>query len=241
VNGTRILCPAGTWGNNITGSTTVCPNVCSSGFLCPAGSVAQTPCGNANVYCVNNVQIPVPTGHYSTPETAQTVTTRNGTAQCPPGFYCSAGIRTACAPGLFGATAGLTSSSCSGQCPSGFFCPGTGNTNATAFPCGSAAFYCPIGSNASLAVTAGHYSVGSASQVLCEAGFFCVSGVRQPCAGGRYSSATGLSAACTLLCTAGFYCPDGSTSGTAFQCGSANSYWCVLWGRFVVGSTCPSL
>ena len=33
VAGVQYLCPAGKWGNNVTGASTVCANNCSNGYL----------------------------------------------------------------------------------------------------------------------------------------------------------------------------------------------------------------
>ena len=155
-------------------------------------------CGSASVYCVGNVQYSVPSGSFSTPE-AQPATTRTGMSTCPLGFWCSNGVRTACAAGSFGGTTGLSTSVCSGQCSAGFYCAGTNNTSPTATPCGSAAFYCPLGSPGATPVSAGFYSVASSSQTQCEAGSYCAAGVRALCDPGRYSSALGATAACSPL------------------------------------------
>jgi hypothetical protein len=162
VAGVSIDCPAGRWGNAVTGSTTICPNVCSAGYLCPARSTSQTPCGAINLYCVNGVQFSVPAGMYSTPE-ASAVDQRTGVASCPLGSYCVGGARFPCAAGRFGAAANLSVSDCSGLCSAGYVCNGTGNTSPTAQACGSPAVYCPAGSATATPVTAGYYSTGGIS------------------------------------------------------------------------------
>lgn len=42
---------------------------------------------------------------------------------CPPGFYCSRGLKIPCPPGKYGDEHGLYNDSCSGPCPKGHFCP----------------------------------------------------------------------------------------------------------------------
>lgn len=162
VEGVSMDCPAGRWGNNGTGFSTICPNVCSAGFLCPARSTDQAPCGAVNVFCVDGVRHAVPPGMYSTPESGPR-DQRTGAALCPLGSYCVGGERTPCAAGRYGATTSLNISDCSGQCSAGYVCNGTGNISPTAQPCGSPAVYCPAGSAAAIPVTDGYYSLGGTS------------------------------------------------------------------------------
>ena len=59
----------------------------------------------------------------------------------------------------------------------------------------------------------------------CEAGFYCVNGVRSKCPAGRYGSTAGLnSALCSGVCQAGHYCPIGSVSATANKCGASTHF-----------------
>jgi hypothetical protein len=226
VGGVSFDCPAGRWGNNATGASSICPNVCGDGYNCPARSTALATCGAATVYCVGGLQYAVPLGMYSTPVTA-TVDVRTGAASCPPGSYCTGGDRSVCGAGQYGATWNLTTSTCSGQCAAGYYCPAN-STSSTALQCGSAAFYCPVGSGSATAVSTGYYSTGGGSaavqtaQLPCEAGYYCVGGVRSACLAGTYSSATQLSSACSAVCPGGYFCPSGSS--TPSPCGSADKY-----------------
>ena len=81
--------------------------------------------------------------------------------------------------------------------------------SAGAAPCNGSSMYCPRGS-ARMSVSAGYYSTPLTTDVLhrsgqaaCEAGYYCVDGVRYECAGGRYSTALLLSSPCMTLCEAG--------------------------------------
>jgi hypothetical protein len=228
VAGVAIDCPAGRWGNPTTGSSTICPNLCGDGYLCPARSTSLTTCGSVGVYCVGGNQYAVPLGMYSTPDTAA-MDVRTGVASCPLGSYCTAGVRTVCGAGQFGSAQNLTTSTCSGQCSAGYYCPAN-STSSTAAQCGSAAVYCPVGSGSPTSVSTGYYSFGGASasvqtaQLPCEAGYFCVGGVRSPCPAGTYSSSVQRTTLCTDLCQAGYFCPSASSSATVFQCGSADKY-----------------
>jgi hypothetical protein len=174
--------------------------------------------------------------------------------QCGPGNY-SAGVGVGCQfcpAGLFGATAGLSSSSCTGPCDAGYACP-AGSATATAVQC-----------------AAGRYSLGGAGVcTLCPAGLYGAStgltttACTAPCPAGRYGSDPGLTlstctalcpagtygatpglptAQCSGLCTAGYACVAGSTSATAALCvagkfSSAGSGMCKFCSA---GYTCPA-
>jgi hypothetical protein len=60
-------------------------------------------------------------------------------ARCEPGFFCVAGVRTACPAGTFSAVSGL-SSTCTSLCTAGYYCP-TGSTSGQAMQCGGVNFY----------------------------------------------------------------------------------------------------
>ena len=62
-------------------------------------------------------------------------------------------------------------------------------------------------------------------QIVCPLGYYCSSGVRQPCSAGSYGGSLGLSArACSGLCTPGYYCTAASPSATQHPCGSPAVY-----------------
>ena len=113
---------------------------------------------------------------------------------------------------------------CEGECTPGYYCP-AGSTTNDAVTCGGASFYCGVGDGAPTSVSTGYYSVGPAGtdapddgdaqhrtgQRPCEAGWYCVGGVRTQCAAGTYGGSSGLSSAQQCLpCSAGFY---GATAG----------------------------
>ena len=99
--------------------------------------------------------------------------------------------------------------------------PGAGGLGAAAF--------CPRGSAAVRRVRRGYYSIGPSTkprsvsedadlntrrdEVRCEAGHYCVSGIRHPCPAGRFGATTGLdNARCSGPCAPGYFCPIGSSS-----------------------------
>jgi hypothetical protein len=155
----------------------------------------------------------------------------NATASvCSPGTYslAGAGVCTVCSPGLYGATAALSSPTCSGPCPAGTFgaIPGVVSPSCSG-PC-RAGHACPAGStNDTTALCApGTYSLsGAGTCSACAPGLFGASSgmttadCSGPCDPGRYGGNAGLATPqCTADCSAGHACPAGSTSDTAVVC-----------------------
>lgn len=94
---------------------------CSAGYR-PAD--VCIPCGGASVYCPpgTEVAVNVPAGWYSLPEEGPQAL-RETVAICPPGFYCTGGVRFACPAGVYGETQGLSTAECTAPCPAGGVCP----------------------------------------------------------------------------------------------------------------------
>lgn len=126
-------------------------------------------------------------------------------------------------------------------CAEGYFCP-RGSVTAKQRECGGPHVYCPWGSASPVAVPPGYYSAGGGEGSggghgttrthahRCEAGAYCVRGVRRPCPAGRFGASGGLSsAACDGKCAAGHYCPAGSTSRRQVAC-PAGRYGAPLAG-----------
>ncbi len=189
-------------------------------------------------------------GYYTLPEDSSLVTFRSSAHPCPPGFYCSGGVRLPCPVGRYGSASALSLPACSGPCKGGYFCP-LGSLSPTERACGSAGSeaYCPEG-GAQLPVQ-GSWSeervaregqllaasprldgqqVGvevvrsGAGLVACPAGFWCLpSGVAQPCPAGRAGTLPGGThpSHCDSACEGGFYCSEGSSSPRAVPCGGA--------------------
>ncbi len=74
------------------------------------------------------------------------------------------------------------------------------STSATMNQCGASDKYCPGGSGSATPVPIGSYSTPTTANVtlrtgvaVCEAGFYCITGVRYTCPGGSYGAVTGLS------------------------------------------------
>ena len=106
-----------------------------------------------------------------------------------------------------------------------------GSTSSSQYECGGSDRYCPVGSPYPRPVSPGFYTTGGNSelsrttQVLCEPGYYCVDGNRFACIPGHYGSEYGSSIeTCSGKCDAGYFCPAGSTSPTAYECGSSLFY-----------------
>jgi hypothetical protein len=253
INGLKLPCPPGLFGN-VTGLRTVnCSGPCQPGQFCPQGSVTPLPC---------------PKGTYGAVEK---LTNSSCSGRCQQGYFCPEGSisprERPCPPGRYGPVEGLSSYDCSNVCESasdewggqycipnyceaGYFCP-AGSSSAQQNPCGSPSLYCPTGVALPLPVEIGFYSIGRISipnypqidtdanartgQELCEAGFYCSDGVRYLCPAGTYGSALGLSnASCSGDCLAGYYCEEGSSSPMQYYCGGP-AYYCPR------GSSYPTL
>ena len=125
----------------------------------------------------------------------------SGWKKCEPGFYCVDGTKHPCPAGRYGESSGLAHAACDGPCPAGYFCPRQ-SSNRVEYACGGSGLYCPEGSGVPLHVRAGFYTVGGDSndhknmtrsnEKLCEAGYYCVGGVKRACPAGRYGSYTGM-------------------------------------------------
>ncbi|KAJ0392262.1 hypothetical protein P43SY_006024 [Pythium insidiosum] len=163
----------------------------------------------------------------------------NGAIVCLEGSYLSVDQCRPCPAGTYGGRPGLDSPACSGPCAPGYFCP-AGSTSATPRACGSARFYCPQGSGARRLVDDGYYTMQlpfsidstlgrrtaassstASQQLLCEPGFFCANGIRQPCPPGTYGDRSGLTtSACAGPCPPGYYCPRATAVPIACPAGT---------------------
>jgi hypothetical protein len=152
---------------------------------------------------------------------------------CPPGFYCTAGLKSQCDAGFWcganrsaGAAGGQTpctpGSFCPSalhdaatgraradageerDCPAGFFCP---KLSSVPEPCGGVQFYCPLRCAARRRVEAGYYSTGSEA----DSGS-AVAAAAAAAAGGGASNASSLGrpgATGQRRCEQGWYCQGG--------------------------------
>jgi hypothetical protein len=213
-NGSAYPCPVGTYGNRTGLATASCSDSCRSGQYCDIGSVVPTIC-DKGFYCPDGRgHSPCPAGTFGISKGQKWVCNifplvitlfvglkdASCSGPCRPGFYCSQGStsprQVPCPPGTFGAAFGHADSACSGACTVGSFCP-AGSVSGTSVACGSPSLYCPSGSGAPQIVGYGNYSVGGPvqqrhSQTVCEAGYYCMYGVRYPCPAGSYGVSSGL-------------------------------------------------
>lgn len=199
------LCTAGYYGASAGLSVPTCTGPCSAGKSCPAGSTSNTVACPAGQWCAAGVPpAPCAAGYFGS-STGLSVATCSGAcsagASCPAGsvanvagscalgYFCAAGAGPQLCPGgYYGATMGLSVSTCTGACPNGASCP----AGSSAYSPGSCAagFACATGA-APLPCPAGTYAAAGASAC---AGTVCSAGTYGP---QMRSSANTCSAACS--------------------------------------------
>lgn len=144
---------------------------CAAGFACPCG--VPVPCADAASYCPANVVTPVPADimYYTTPEGGAG---RTGQQLCPPGSYCSAGVRHRCRPGTSNPNARQIDATACVRCPPASY------SAVSALESSTGCLPCPRGA----APAAG----GSAFCGWCAAGTHgAAGGGCEPCPNGTYS------------------------------------------------------
>ncbi|KAL4094950.1 hypothetical protein PRIC1_010600 [Phytophthora ramorum] len=229
VDGKKILCPAGRYGEKPGETSPLCTGLCTRGFYCPEGSTSPTQreCGGDALICRTGSPTPqrIQPGYYSV---GVTNTTRFYQRPCEPGYFCIDGIKYQCPAGTYGAASGLSSAACSGKCAPGYYCPsypGPPSVSRTQNECGDSTVFCPEGTgNEPSFVLSGYYSVLTSGMAddgrnatqndekVCPKGFYCRQGIRIRCPEGTYGDIEGLSASsCSGWCPAGYFCPFATT------------------------------
>lgn len=163
-SGVARPCPAGRFYSGLRASE--CTGECSAGWYCPTGSATSRaqPCDALVEYCPAGSEAPtsVQPGWFAVAvddhsDDGSMVAVHVSVEECPPGWWCVAGVKSLCPAGRFGASHGLRSPWCDGPCEAGYFCP-AGSVTATAESCGSPAVFCPVGSADPLRVPEGYVS-----------------------------------------------------------------------------------
>ena len=144
-----MVCPAGTYNDNLFGKSIAdcrpCPNghecaemtvdkgdVCQQGYYCPIGSYPQ--------------QYPCPAGSHGASRTGKSDVSE--CLPCPPGNYCpeASASPTLTPAGRWTPLSNVPSLEATYKCPPKFHCPNTGMTNYKGFEC-PAGYYCPAGTS----------------------------------------------------------------------------------------------
>jgi hypothetical protein len=120
-------------------------------------------------------------------------------------------------------------------CMEGYYCP---SASTQQYQCGNPGVFCPTGSGSPSVVTEGFYSISKSNmdlrgivlseerrqltrsgQLICEAGFYCLGGIRRECPIGTYGNTTGLSSPlCSGPCLSGHYCPLNTKMSGGIPC-----------------------
>ena len=175
-NGSRFVCPGGTYGGTSGLSQEGCSGICLAGFYCPSGSTSATEmqCGGAAYFCPagssrrGRVLLGGGVGpthlndgaHYSIGTTPGDLglLQRERQKRCPAGSFCIGGIKSLCPAGRFGSRLGESNPLCEGPCMRGYFCP-EGSVRKEEHNCGGPHHYCPTGSGAPVEAKSGFYTV----------------------------------------------------------------------------------
>ncbi|PIK41162.1 hypothetical protein BSL78_21986 [Apostichopus japonicus] len=247
------VCPAGTGYYCPANSSSYEEQPCPSGHYCPEGtefgeqfkcspgtfnnltiSNNLTDCVSclAGYYCASN-GLPWPSGlceggYYCDGGSTTATPSGSGGDRCLAGTFCPPGspYPTPCDGGSYCAADLMTNTS--GLCDPGYYChlratvpnPNDGNVTGDECPLGA---YCPE---------------GSASPLLCDAGYFLNSTHNDeesdclPCTAGYYCAGSG-NPEPTDVCQAGYYCPPGQREPTPAE------YNCTLGHYCPTGSTEP--
>ncbi len=126
------------------------PHFHVSRCLSPEATVIPQPCGNVTQYCPSGSTAPTPVmdGYYAAAAPGATTNATDIMAlalDCPPGSYCSSGVRHLCPSGTFQNDFRQSNASACEVCAPGGFCP---EGSSGPLPCGNDTVYCPAGAAA---------------------------------------------------------------------------------------------
>lgn len=247
-DGLKAICPAGVYGDVEGLGSERCGGPCLPGYFCGVGTVdpRANECGSARdgrKYCPLGSSAPqlCEEGWYVQPEREiEPLLANRGerVSICPPGFYCTGGIRRSCKSGHVGpeSDAPYSVETCAGPCPPGKHAD---SSELHCVPCTDPTHYCPeaIASPRGVTGAPGHYSLPLNwtreelqlphserpprryyAQQLCEPGYYCRHGRRHSCQCGRYGENAGENrTTCTAVTPPGRFAPPASQQPT--DCG----------------------
>lgn len=247
-------CAAGRYSSRWREADPACQGPCARGFWCPSGAVRplQRPCGNESVFCPlgSGAPLRVASGFYSTsglgagatPLSCAAAYSESGLAWPGaarselPGSPCAAAPADA-APAPGPAPVEILTGTIPGSAETVVLGTGLATSNAppdttcsVSRPALDAApvvvpFPPPARNRACVGGMLGGPATRSA-QAACEAGAFCVDGLRFECPPGRWGSVVGETRpSCEGECEAGWACPWASVSATMQAC-TDPAYYC---------------
>ncbi|MBP5707585.1 MAG: hypothetical protein J6W79_01150, partial [Alphaproteobacteria bacterium] len=212
---------------------------CPAGSYCPGKERVE--CNSSNESTVHTTNFGLNSCPNAYPNSATGTTTINncyltlvagkyvsaakaGASACPGGKY-----STSTANIYYDGSGHTTTSTCS-DINAGYFCAGGAKTatpssssdsvsGAACGGCSGRNSFSGAGASSCSTVSSGYYSTGCngsnnlcTGQSQCTAGYYCASGVRNTCAGGKYSSTSGATSCSNI--TAGYFCAGGAKTAT---------------------------
>ncbi|GMH83062.1 hypothetical protein TrST_g8014 [Triparma strigata] len=167
---------------------------CPAGYECIGGETAAC---DAGTYSNGDTQLLNPDSPCQPCEKGYSCPGGTDHSPCRQGSYQNATSRTKCLSCPAGKYQEDPGQDACVDCPAGYFCP---ERTVNPIACGSKALYCPLNSGVVQVVSDGYYSIGGTEitrhgEAICDAGTFCIGGVKSSCdSNGQYADELGLSA-----------------------------------------------
>merc|ERR1719232_75018 len=216
-----VVCPQGTYNDNLMGRSVADCQQCPNGHECAEGTVDRGDVCKAGNYCPKGSypdQFACPAGTYGADRTGKSDISE--CLPCPPGHYCpeGSGSATPAPAGKWTPLSGMPSEGALYKCPPKFHCPNQGMTNYLGFPC-AAGHYCPAGTATATQFPCPEGTFSDRADLhdklhcdVCPKGFHCAAGTTTKnsqiieCPQNKYCP-PGTMTSAIPLCPAGYYAP----------------------------------
>ena len=161
VDGVRLECPIGRYGESYGLTNSDCTAECEPGYYCNKASKVKNEheCGDSHLFCPRGSGVPkhVHLGYYTI---GNTMSTRYGERLCELGMYCNytTGMQFQCPAGKYGDTYGLSDNGMLGK----LFCRvllSSRLRHAQQEHCNDPNFYCPEGTPTRQVVDKGYHAI----------------------------------------------------------------------------------